>query len=196
MNTRNKSVDGFIRKDKLWQAELNKLRSILLDCPLAEEVKWRAPCYTFEGSNVAFIGGLKASCVLSFVKGALLKDAKRLLIQQTENSQSVRVIRFTSVAEIEAIEDVLKAYLHEAIALEKAGVKVKFKAATEFAVPEELRIKFDQNPAFVEAFYALTPGRQRGYLLHFSGAKQSKTRTSRIDKCVQPILDGKGLDDE
>ena len=196
MNKPNPSVDGFIRKSKEWQAEMKALRAILLDSPLTEEVKWRVPCYTFEGHNVAFIVGLKESCVLSFVKGALLKDPKRILIQQTENSQSARVIRFANVREIEALEAVLKAYILEAVDVEKAGLKVPFKKISEFAVPDELQAKFNEMPAVKTAFDALTPGRRRAYILHVSAAKQSKTRASRVEKCVPLILSGKGLDDD
>jgi uncharacterized protein YdeI (YjbR/CyaY-like superfamily) len=159
-------------------------------------VKWRVPCYTREGRNVIFIGRFKESCVLSFVKGVLLKDPKRILIQQTENSQSVRIIRFTDVQQIVKLEPVLKAYIKEAIEVEKAGLKVKLKKVSEFKVPEELQTKLDELPALKAAFGALTPGRQRAYLLHFSGAKQSTTRASRVDKCTPRILKGKGLDDE
>jgi uncharacterized protein YdeI (YjbR/CyaY-like superfamily) len=195
-NTRNPKVDGYLRKSKEWQEELQKLRTIILDCGLTEEVKWRVPCYTFEGGNVVFIGRFKESCVLSFVKGALLKDARGILIQQTENSQSVRVIRFTSVQQIVKLEPVLKAYIHEALEVEKAGLKVKLKKITEYIVPDELQSKLDEIPALKTAFAALTPGRQRAYLLYFSAAKQSKTRASRVEKCMQKILDGKGLNDE
>ena len=191
----NPKVDGYLRKSKQWQEELQKLRTIILDCPLTEEVKWRVPCYTFQGKNVLFIGRFKESCVLSFVKGVLLKDAKSILIQQTENSQSVRVIRFTTVQQIVAMEPILKAYIHEAIEVEKAGLKVKLKKITERIIPEELQNKFDEIPAVKTAFVALTPGRQRAYLLHFSAAKQSKTRESRVEKCMQRIRNGKGLDD-
>lgn len=196
MSKTNPSVDGYIRKNKEWQAELSALRAILLDSELVEEVKWRVPCYTFQGANVAFIGPMKQSCVLSFVKGALLKDAKKILIQQTENSQSVRVIRFKNVEEIAKLEPVLKAYVDEAIAVEKAGLKVAFKKTSEFKVPEELTAKLVESPDLSAAFDALTPGRQRGYLLYFSGAKQSKTRVARIEKYAQHILNGKGIDDE
>jgi uncharacterized protein YdeI (YjbR/CyaY-like superfamily) len=195
MNKTNPSVDGYIRKSKQWQSELEELRRIILDSPLVEEVKWRVPCYTFDGRNVLFLGHLKESCVLSFIKGALLKDAKRILIQQTENSQSVRVIRFTNVGEITKLEPVLKAYINEAIDVEKAGLKVNFKKASEFKIPEEFQAKLDELPALKTAFHALTPGRQRGYLLHFAGAKQSTTRASRVEKCMKQILKGKGLDD-
>ena len=200
MNTKNSrsnpSVDGYIRKSKQWQTELQELRRIILDTPLVEEVKWRVPCYTFEGSNVLFIGHLKESCVLSFIKGALLKDPKHILIQQTENSQSVRVIRFTDVQQISKLEPVLKAYIHEAIEVEKAGLKVNFKKPSEFKIPEEFQTRLREQPALKTAFNALTPGRQRAYLLYFSGAKQSKTRESRVEKYVKHILNGKGIDDE
>ena len=196
MSPNNPSVDGYIRKNKKWQNELQKLRAILLDSGLTEEVKWRVPCYTFDGSNVAFIGCLKESCVLSFVKGVLLKDARKILIQQTENSQSVRVIRFTNVERIVKLERVLKAYIHEAIEAEKAGLKVRFKKISEFKLPEELQASFDELPGLKTAFNALTPGRQRAYILHFSGAKQSKTRAARVEKWTPQILKGKGLDDE
>ncbi|MDB5354188.1 MAG: hypothetical protein JWN24_641 [Phycisphaerales bacterium] len=196
MSRMNPKVDGYLRKSKQWQEELQKLRMIILDCQLTEEVKWRVPCYTFQGSNVLFIGRFKESCVLSFVKGALLKDARGVLVQQTENTQSVRVIRFTNVQQIVELEPVLKAYINEAIEVEKSGLKVKLKKTSEFKVPEELQNKFDKIPALKTAFGALTPGRQRAYLLYFSGAKQSKTRESRVEKCMQQILNGKGLDDE
>ena len=195
MNKMNPKVDGYVRKTKEWQTELQKLRTIILDSPLTEEVKWRVPVYTLGGKNVLFVGRFKESCVLSFVKGVLLKDPKRILIQQTENSQSVRIIRFASVQEITKLESVLKSYIHEAITAEKAGLKVKLKKISEFKMPHELAAKLDANPAFKAAFTALTPGRQRAYLLYFSGAKQSKTREARVEKCLRRILDGKGLDD-
>ena len=192
----NPKVDGYVRKSKEWQEELQKLRTIILDSPLTEDVKWRVPCYTFQGKNVVFIGRFKESCVLSFVKGVLLKDPKRILIQQTENSQSVRILRFSSVQEIAKLEPTLKAYINEAVEVEKAGLKVKLKKTSEFKVPEEFQAKSDADPALKKAFAALTPGRQRGYLLYFSGAKQSKTRESRVERCVKQILKGKGLDDD
>jgi uncharacterized protein YdeI (YjbR/CyaY-like superfamily) len=195
MNKTNPSVEGYIRKTKEWQQELQELRRIILDSELTEEVKWRVPCYTFHGSNVLFIGRLKEWCAISFVKGVLLKDAKRILIQQTENSQSVRIIRFTNVGQIVELEPVLKAYINEAIAVEKAGLKVKLKKVSEFKIPEEFQTKLDELPALKSAFNALTPGRQRAYLLHFSAAKQSKTRASRVEKCIKQILKGKGIDD-
>jgi uncharacterized protein YdeI (YjbR/CyaY-like superfamily) len=196
MNRMNPKVDGYIRKSKQWQDELKELRRIILGCGLTEEVKWRVPCYTLAKKLVLFLGRFKESCVLSFAKGALLKDAKRVLIQQTENSQSVRIIRFSSVRQIVEMEPVLKAYIHEAIEAEKAGLKVKLKNITERPIPAELQNKFEQIPALKTAFRALTPGRQRAYLLYFSGAKQSKTRESRVERCLQQILDGKGMEDE
>ena len=191
----NPKVDGYLRKSQDWQEELQKLRTIILDCGLTEEVKWRVPCYTFQGTNVLFIGRFKESCVLSFIKGVLLKDAKHILIQQTENSQSVRIIRFATLQQIVKLEPVLKAYIHDAIEVEKAGLKVKFKKTAEFTIPEELQKKLDELPALKTAFSALTPGRQRGYILYFSAAKQSKTRESRVEKYMPQILNGKGMDD-
>jgi uncharacterized protein YdeI (YjbR/CyaY-like superfamily) len=196
MNQKNPSVDGYIRKQKAWQDELSELRRIILDSPLTEEVKWRVPVYTLGNKNVLFIGPFKQGAVLSFVKGVLLKDPRRILIQQTENSQSVRIIRFTSVPEIRKLEPTLKAYINEAVEVEKAGLKVKLKTVAEFKVPQELQSRFKESPELKTAFSALTPGRQRAYLLHFSGAKQSKTRAARIEKHVQRMLEGKGLDDE
>jgi uncharacterized protein YdeI (YjbR/CyaY-like superfamily) len=196
MSKLNPQVDGYIRKNKEWQKELKELRSIILDCGLTEEVKWRVPCYTLNEKLVLFLGCFSQSTVLSFAKGALLKDPKRILIQQTENSQSVRIIRFTSVKEIVEMESILKAYIHEAIDAQKAGLKVKLKKTSEFKFPEEFQIKLDEMPKLKKAFEELTPGRQRGYLLYFSGAKQSKTRTARVEKYIKQILNGKGIDDE
>ncbi len=190
-----RQVDGYIRKTKDWQDELNELRRILLDSPLTEELKWRVPCYTFEGKNVAFIGRFKESCALSFVKGVLLKDPKHILIQQTEQSQSVRIIRFTSRQEIIKAEPTLKAYIEEAVDLEKAGAKVKLKTISQYKLPEELEAKFKEMPALKTAFTALTPGRQRAYMLYIAGAKQAKTREARVEKHVKRILSGKGIDD-
>ncbi len=196
MNKTTPQVDGYIRKNKKWQKELQALRTIVLDCGLTEEVKWRVPCYTLENRNVLFIGAYKEAAVLSFIKGALLKDAKKILIQQTENSQTVRVIRFADLQQIVEMQPVLTAYIREAIAVEKAGLKVAFKKITEHAVPEEFQSRLDELPALKAAFEALTPGRRRAYLMHFAGAKQSKTRAARVEKCVKQILNGKGLDDE
>ncbi|MEX0648677.1 MAG: YdeI family protein, partial [Balneolaceae bacterium] len=172
-----------------------KLRTICLNCGLTEELKWGHPCYTFQKSNVVLIHGFKEYCALLFHKGALLKDPDDILIQQTENVQAARQIRFTNVQEIVEMEANLKGYIYEAIKVEKAGLEVEFKKTEEFSVPEEFQQKLDENPALKDAFEALTPGRQRGYLLHFSGAKQSKTRKRRVEKCIPKILNGKGLKD-
>jgi uncharacterized protein YdeI (YjbR/CyaY-like superfamily) len=195
MNKTNPKVDGYLRKSKQWQIELQKLRSIILDCGLTEEVKWRVPCYTFQGHNVLFIGRFNEYCVLSFIKGVLLKDTRGILIQQTENSQSVRIIRFNDVQQIAALEPALKSYIRQAIDLEKSGAKVPLKKITEHKIPEELEIKLNKLPALKTAFKALTPGRQRAYFLYISSAKQSKTREARVEKCTPRILGGKGLDD-
>jgi uncharacterized protein YdeI (YjbR/CyaY-like superfamily) len=192
----NPKVDWFFNKATKWQEEYDKLRMIVLDCGLTEELKWGCPCYTFEGSNIVLIHGFKEYCALLLMKGALLKDAKGILVQQTENVQAARQIRFTHVDEITDMESILKAYIKEAIKVEKAGVKVPLKKVSEFKMPEEFKNILDRTPALKKAFYALTPGRQRGYLLHFSSAKQSKTRESRIEKNIPRILKGKGLEDE
>lgn len=191
----NPKVDEFLGKAKKWKEEYETLRNIVLDCELTEEFKWMHPCYTFENKNIVLIHGFKEYCALLFHKGALLQDAHGLLIQQTENVQGARQIRFTNVQEIVATESILKAYIHEAIEVEKAGLEVEFKKNEEFIIPEELHNKFDDMPALKTAFESLTPGRQRAYILYFSQAKQSKTRESRIEKCMQKILDGKGLKD-
>jgi uncharacterized protein YdeI (YjbR/CyaY-like superfamily) len=191
----NPKVDFFFTKAKKWKEEYEKLRSIVLDCDLTEELKWGCPGYTFQKKNVIIIHGFKEYCALLFVKGALLKDRDGILIQQTENVQSARQIRFTNVQEIAVMELILKAYIHEAIEVEKAGLKVNLKKSAEFKVPEEFQKKLDELPALKDAFYALTPGRQRAYLLYFSAAKQAKTRESRIEKYMKQILKGKGLDD-
>lgn len=195
MTRKNPKVDGILRQAKEWQKELKALRRIVLDCELSEEVKWGQPCYTDQGRNIALIHGFKEYCALLFFNGALLKDPEDILIQQTENVQAGRQIRFTSVREIVELEAVLKAYVHEAIEAERSGLKVKKKKHSEFKVPQELQQQFDEIRELKAAFDALTPGRQRAYILYFSGAKQSKTRESRIEKCMQRILDGKGLND-
>ena len=195
MSPMNPKVDGYIRKNKKWGDELQKLRTIVLNSPLTEEVKWRVPCYTLEGKNIVFLGAFKESCVLSFVKGVLLKDAKGILTQPGEQTQGVRVVRFTSVREIAALERVLKAYILEAIDVENSGVKVPMIKITERPVPDELQKKLDELPALKAAFHALTAGRQRAYLMFIAGAKQSATREARVEKHIQRILDGKGLDD-
>ena len=191
----NPKVDFFFRKAKKWQEEFEKLRMIVLECGLTEELKWGCPCYSFEKSNIVLIHGFKDYCALLFMKGALLNDEHGILVQQTENVQSARQIRFKDIREIYDLEPIVKAYIHEAIEVEKAGLKVKFKKATEFAVAEEFQSKLDRLPALKKAFYALTPGRQRGYLLYFSSAKQSKTRAARVEKYMPQILEGRGLDD-
>lgn len=195
MNRTNPKVDALLRKAKNWKEELQKLRTIILDCGLTEEVKWRVPCYTFQNANVVLIHGFKEYCALLFMKGALLKDPKGILIRQTENVQAARQIRFTNVREIVQMESLLKAYIHEAIEVEKAGLKVDKKKTADFKIPEEFQNKLDELPALKTAFDALTPGRQRAYLLYFSAPKQSKTRTSRVEKYRPKILHGKGLDD-
>jgi uncharacterized protein YdeI (YjbR/CyaY-like superfamily) len=195
MNNTNPKVDFFFNKAKKWQEEYKKLRTIILDCGLTEEFKWMHPCYTFQESNVVLIHGFKEYCAILFIKGALLKDAKDVLIQQTENVQAGRQIRFTNVREIVKMEPVLKAYIHEAIEVEKAGLKVKLKKTADYKVPKEFKNQLDQNLALKEAFYALTPGRQRGYLYYFSQPKLSKTRESRVEKCIDRILNGMGLND-
>ena len=179
-----------------WTEEMKLLRNILLDSGLTEEVKWSMPCYTSEKRNIVLMSAFKEYCALSFFKGALLKDAKGILIQQTENTQSARQIRFTGVEEIEEMEHVLKGYIAEAIEVEKAGLKVELKKTSEFKMPEEFQNKLDENPDLKTAFEALTPGRQRAYLLYFSTPKQSKTRVARVEKYIPQILNGKGLNDQ
>jgi uncharacterized protein YdeI (YjbR/CyaY-like superfamily) len=191
----NPKVDRVINKAKKWREEFEKLRMIVLDCGLAEELKWGWPCYSFQKSNVVLIHGFKEYCALLFFKGALLKDANHILIQQTKNVQAARQLRFTNLREIDKMETVLKTYIKEAIEVEKAGLKVNYKKTSEFKIPEEFQNKLNETPALKAAFAGLTPGRQRGYLFYFSQPKQSKTRASRVEKCLLQILDGKGLDD-
>ena len=191
----NPKVDFYFSKAKNWKEEFEKLRMIILDCNLTEELKWGVPCYTLQKSNVVLIHGFKDYCAILFIKGALLKDAKKILIQQTENVQAGRQIRFTNVREIIALEPTLKAYINEAIDIEKAGLKVILKKTSEYIIPEEFQQKLDGMPVLKTAFEALTPGRQRAYLFYFSQPKQTKTRESRIEKSMQQILEGKGLSD-
>ncbi len=191
----NPKVDEFLSKAKKWKEEFEKLRTIILDCELTEDFKWMHPCYTYHNKNIVLIHGFKEYCALLFHKGALLQDTDGILIQQTENVQAARQIRFTNVQEINELENILKAYIHEAIEVEKAGLKVEVNKNIELNIPEELQKKFDEIPALKIAFEALTPGRQRAYTLYFSQAKQSKTREWRVEKYVQKILDGKGLKD-
>ncbi|MGG0537706.1 YdeI/OmpD-associated family protein [Priestia aryabhattai] len=191
----NPKVDEFLSEAKKWKEEYETLRKIVLDCELTEDFKWMNPCYTFEKKNIVLIHGFKEYCALLFPKGSLLQDSHGILIQQTENVQGARQIRFTNVQEIAEKEAILKAYIYEAIEVEKAGLKVKAKKPEELIIPEELQHKFDEIPALKDAFTTLTPGRQRAYILHFSAAKQSKTRASRVEKCIPNILNGKGLND-
>lgn len=191
----NPKVDEFIGKAKNWQEEFEKLRTIVLDCQLTEELKWRQPCYTFQDNNIAIIGGFKEYCALMFFKGSLLQDAHCILVEPGENTQSGRQIRFDNVEEIVEMESILKAYIFEAIEVEKAGLKVEFKKVSEYTIPDEFQKRLDENPDLKVAFEALTPGRQKGYFLYFSAPKQSKTREARIQKYNRKILDRKGFHD-
>jgi uncharacterized protein YdeI (YjbR/CyaY-like superfamily) len=188
-------VDWFFSKDTTWQKEYEKLRTIILDSGLTEELKWGCPCYTFQNTNIVLIHGFKEYCAILFFKGALLNDANGILIQQTKNVQSARQVRFTNVREIVKMERILKAYIFEAIEVEKAGLKVKLKKTSEYKIPEEFQKKLNNTPALKAAFEALTPGRQRAYIFYFSQPKQSKTRESRIEKSMMQIFNGKGLND-
>ncbi|MEJ8844347.1 YdeI/OmpD-associated family protein [Lacibacter sp. H375] len=191
----NPEVDWYFSKNEQWEKEITKLRKIILDCGLTEELKWGSPCYLHEGRNIVLIHVFKEYCAVLFFKGALLKDDHGILIQQSENVQSARQVRFTNSKEIVKLEKILKAYIYEAIEVEKAGLKVKLKKVAEYTMPEEFQKKLAKSKTLKAAFEKLTPGRQRGYLLHFSSAKQSKTREARVEKYLQKILDGKGLDD-
>ncbi len=191
----NPKVDEFLNKVTKWHDELEKLRAIVLDCQLTEELKWGVPCYTFQKGNIVLIHGFKEYCALLFMKGALLNDSNGILIQQTENVQGGRQIRFTNLEQIIEQETILKAYIFEAIEVEKAGLKVALKPHTEYAIPEEFQTKMAENSALKNAFESLTPGRQRAYILYFSGSKQAKTRVARIENYTQRILMGKGLND-
>lgn len=191
----NPRVDFYFTKAKKWQEEIMKLRTIVLGCGLTEELKWGVPCYTFGKSNIVLIHVFKEYCALLFFKGALLSDTNGILIQQTENVQAARQIRFTNVKEIVKMERTVKAYIHEAIEVEKAGLKVDLKKTAEFKTPDEFQNKLNEMPDLKNAFEALTPGRQRAYKLYFSAPKQSKTRESRVEKCMHQIFDGKGLND-
>ena len=192
----NPMVDLYLSNARKWQEEMEKLRMIILDCGLTEELKWRAPCYMFQRSNIVIIQGFKEYCALLFFKGALLNDANGFLVKTGENTQAGRQIRFTGVLEIVEMEAILKAYINEAVEVDKAGLKVNFKKTTEFIIPEEFQNKLDEIPALKTAFHALTPGRQRAYILYFSAPKQSRTRESRVEKWMQQILKGKGLNDQ
>lgn len=191
----NAKVDFYFNKATKWQDEYEHLRTITLACGLTEVLKWGCPCYTFQKSNIVLIHGFKEYCALLFMQGALLKDVKGILVQQTKNVQAARQIRFTSVKEILKIKTIIKAYIKEAIEVEKANLKVELKKTSAFKMPKEFKNVLDDMPELKTAFHNLTPGRQRGYLLHFSSAKQAKTWEARIKKCMQQILNGKGLDD-
>lgn len=193
--TMNPKVDGFISREKKWQKEYEKLRMIVLDCQLTEELKWGVPCYTYQNNNIVLIHGFKDYCALLFIKGSLLRDTHTILIQQTENVQVGRQIRFRNIQEIIEKETIIKEYIHEAIEVEKSGLEVNFKKSTEFSIPEEFQNKLYSNSTLKSVFEALTPGRQRAYILYFSAPKQSKTREQRIEKYLEQILSGKGLDD-
>ena len=191
----NSKVDVFLSKAPRWQEEMTKLRQIALDCHLTEDIKWGKPCYTYNDSNVIIIHGFKEYCALLFLKGALLADSEKILLQQTENVQAARQIRFTNLQDIVKLENAIKAYIFEAIEVEKAGLKVELKKTSEYNLPEEFQQKLEQMPELRTAFEALTPGRQRAYIFYFSQAKQSKTRETRIENYIPKILSGKGLDD-
>jgi len=195
MTETNPKVDWYFSKSKKWREELERLRAIVLDCGLTEELKWGVPCYTFQKKNIVLIHEFKQYCALLFFKGALLRDANGILIQQTENVQAARQIRFTNVREIVKMRRTLKAYLTEAIEVEKAGLKVNFNKSLEGKIPDEFQDRLNKLPALKTAFKALTPGRQRAYILYFSAPKQSKTREARVEKCTPQILIGKGLND-
>jgi len=191
----NPKVDWFFDKATQWQKEFEKLRSIILDCGLNEELKWGQACYTYENRNIVLIHGFKEYCALLFFKGALMGDANGILIQQTENVQSARQIRFTNVKEIAKLEKTLKAYIYEAIEVEKAGLKVAYKKTADYKMPEEFQKKLNKSATLKKAFEALTPGRQKAYIFYFSQAKQAKTREARVEKYMKQILQGKGLED-
>ena len=191
----NPKVDFYFEKEGPWKEEIKRLRTIVLDCGLNEELKWGCPCYTFEKTNIVLIHVFKEYCALLFFKGSLLQDPEGILIQQTKNVQVPRQMRFTSAREIARMKSIIKAYIFEAIEVEKSGMKPKLKKTAEYNIPEEFQKKLDKTPALKSAFKALTPGRQRGYLLYFSAPKQSETRRSRVEKSVKQILDGKGLND-
>ena len=192
----NPKVDFYFNKAEKWQEEIKKLRTIILDCQLTEELKWGVPCYSFQKSNIVLIHMFKEYCAILFIKGALLKDSKGILIQQTKNVQAARQIRFTNVREIVEMETIVKGYIYEAIEVEKAGLNVEYKKTAEFIIPEEFQNKLNEIPALKTAFDTLTPGRQRAYILYFSAPKQPKTRESRVEKSMQQILNGKGLNDQ
>ncbi|MDR6486861.1 uncharacterized protein YdeI (YjbR/CyaY-like superfamily) [Chryseobacterium vietnamense] len=191
----NPKVNFFFENAGQWQEEFEKLRAIALSTELVEDLKWGCPCYTYDGKNIFLIHGFKEYCALLFFKGALMKDPDNILIQQSKNVQAARQIRFTELSQINDLEEVIRSYMFEAVEIEESGAKVEMKKTKEFEMAEEFQEKLDQDPALQEAFKALTPGRQRAYLLHFSSAKQSKTREARIEKCIPQIMEGIGLND-
>ncbi|SHG29921.1 Uncharacterized conserved protein YdeI, YjbR/CyaY-like superfamily, DUF1801 family [Ornithinibacillus halophilus] len=191
----NPKVDEYLSNENNWQEHMEELRRIILDCGLTEELKWNLPCYMLEKGNIVIIQGFKEYCAIMFFKGSLMKDPNGILTRPGKNSQAQRQIRFTSVQEIIEMENIIKAYIQEAMEVEKAGLEVTFKKSTDYAIPEELHSKFDEIPDLKTAFEKLTPGRQKAYIIYFSNAKQSKTRESRVEKYIQHILDGKGLRD-
>ena len=195
MSEMNHAVDFFFDKESPWQAEYAALRTIMLGCGLTEELKWGCPCYTYEKNNIVLIHGFKDYCALLFFKGALMNDPNSILIQQTQNVQSARQVRFTNSKEIGKMRSTLKTYVYEAIEIERAGLKVKLKKTSDYPIPEEFQKKLNKSAALKKAFNGLTPGRQRAYIFYFSSAKQSKTRQERVEKYVKQILVGKGLDD-
>jgi len=195
MSKKNPKVDWYFKQAGKWREAAEKLRTIVLGCPVTEELKWGKPCYTFQESNIVLIHGFKDYCALLFFKGALLKDLKGILVQQTENVQAARQIRFINVRQIVEMKPILESYIKESIQIERAGLEVSYKKTSEFAIPEEFQNRLAESPALKKAFGALTPGRQRGYLLYFSGAKQPTTREARVEKCVDQILNGKGLNE-
>ena len=196
MNEMNPKVDFFFNKATSWHEEFRKLRMIILGCGLTEELKWGCPCYTFQKRNIVLIHGFKEYCALLFFKGALLEDPNGILVQQTENVQAARQIRFRNVREVVKSKNILKAYVKEAVEVEKAGLKVNLKKTSQFPIPKEFKTKLDETPKLKTAFHSLTPGRQRAYILYFSAPKQSKTRESRVEKSMRRILNGKGLNDQ
>lgn len=191
----NSKVDTYLSELRKWKQELEQLREIVLDCGLIEELKWGTPCYMFQKSNIILLGAFKDFCIISFLKGALLSDTENILNKMGENTQAARVVKFTSAKEIKKLQAILKTYIFEAVEIEKAGLKIEPKKHSEYKVPEELQNQFKLKPDFKTAFEALTPGRQRGYLLYFCDSKQSKTREARIEKYLPRIMNGKGLND-
>ena len=195
MSKKNPKVDAFVERAKQWQGETKKLRSIMLGCGLNEELKWGKPCYAYDGNNLAIVQGFKEHCSLMFFKGALLKDPDGHLVSQGKNTQAAMRMQFTSLKQVREMEPIVRSFVDQAIEVEKQGRKVDFKAKDDLQLPDELKAKLDRDAKLSKAFFALTPGRRRGYVLHISGAKQSATRSARVDRCRDRILQGKGLND-